>query len=190
MPATWICLACRERQSSYDRLIAAWSYEEPLDAVIRGLKFEKLHWLGAQLATAMISVLGTKDLGCHDVVVPVPLHWRRYWRRGFNQAEAIARPLAAGLRIPVANVLQRHHPTRPQTGTRRQERLRNLSGAFRLKQRTVLTGQRVLLVDDVFTTGATLNCAATELRKAEPALITVLAAARTPAPYQPARSLQ
>ena len=182
VPDSWTCGRCRRRPSSYDRLIAVWSYEPPLDAVLRGLKFSKLHWLGAQLAREIVWTLGSDGLGDHTVVVPVPLHWRRRWARTFDQAEAIARPLAAALGIPCERAIRRHRPTAPQTGIERGNRRRNLEGAFRPARRTALPGERVLLVDDVFTTGATVESAASALRRAGPAAVTVLAAARTPSP--------
>jgi ComF family protein len=100
------------------------------------------------------------------VLVPVPLHWTRRWRRGHNQAAVLAR----GIRrrrphLLVSTALRRTRPTRAQVSLERERRLRNVSGAFRLRPRhlDVVRGRNVVLVDDVVTTGATAAAAAAAL---------------------------
>jgi ComF family protein len=159
--------------------------------VIRALKFRRLDYLGAHLARDLAEVAAAEAAeraGGWDLVVPVPLHWRRRWRRGYNQAERIARPLARLLGAPCAELLRRRRATRPQTGLARGERLANPRGAFTLRAGPMgrrrcrrLEGGRVLLVDDVVTTGATLRAAAEVLRRAGTREVVALAAARTPA---------
>ena len=121
-----------------------------------------------------------------DLVVPVPLHWRRRLARGFNQAERIARPLAACLGVAYGSALRRRRATRAQARLGRAERLANPAGAFAVRhspfpgRRLRLDGARVLLVDDVATTGATLEAAARALRVAGAESVTAVAVARTP----------
>ncbi len=113
-----------------------------------------------------------------DAAVPVPLHWRRRWRRGFNQAEALAR--AAGRRhgLPVERrCLVRVRPTPPQRGDTAARR-RNVRDAFAVRHAERIAGKRVLLVDDVFTTGATGNACAAALRAAGASAVGVLTLAR------------
>jgi ComF family protein len=181
LPSGWRCGACRQRPPAYDRLLCGWSYEPPCDAVIAGLKFRRLDYLGAHLAAALHARLGPELGGC-DVVVPVPLHWRRRLARGFNQAEAIARPLAARLGLPCERLLRRRRATAPQSGLDRAARRRNPRGAFAAPRPPAIHGRAVLLVDDVVTTGATLDAAARCLRRAGARAIVALAAARTPEP--------
>lgn len=181
VPDGYRCGACLARPPAFDRLLAAWSYEPPLDAVVRGLKFGRLDYLGDHLAAALAATLGA-ELAGGDLVVPVPLHWRRRLARGYNQAERIARPLAAHLGLPCRTVLRRRRATPAQTTLARPARLANLRAAFSLRHGGAATvaGRRVLLIDDVTTTAATLDAAAAALRGAGAAAVLAVAAARTP----------
>lgn len=184
--AAGVCGECRRRPPPFAALRAAWSYRGPLPAVVRGLKFRRLDYLGAHLARDLAElVAGGPAAGGPgpgwDLVVPVPLHWRRRWLRGYNQAERIARPLARLLGAPCAEVLRRRRATRPQTGLARAARLSNPQGAFVLRRgRWPSAAGRVLLVDDVVTTGATLRAAAEVLRESGAREVVAVAAARTP----------
>jgi ComF family protein len=179
LPADYRCGACRESPPAFDRLLALWSYQPPLDAVVRGLKFGRLDYLGSHLAAALVEGLGDRLAG-FDRVVPVPLHWRRRLARGYNQAERIARPLSGLLGLPCAPALRRRRATPPQSLQGRAARLTNLRKAFQVPRPERVHGLRILLVDDVATTGATLDAAAAALRKAGAATVTALVAGRTP----------
>lgn len=179
LPAGWVCGECRRRPPPFESLRAAWAYREPVEAVIQGLKFRRLDYLGRHLALDLRELLAGAEERW-DLVVPIPLHWRRRWLRGYNQAERIARPLAALLGIPCARVLRRRRATRPQVGLPRKARLANPQGVFATRRGSRPVDLRVLLVDDVVTTGATLRAAARELRDAGARGVTAVAAARTP----------
>lgn len=180
-PAGYLCGGCRERRPAFDRLWAIWSYEPPLEQVIHALKFGRLDFLGSHLAKEIWHRMGG-ELRRTDVVVPVPLHWRRQMARGYNQAERIARPLARRLGRPLVTALRRSRATPPQAQLERSQRQRNLRRAFRGRRATAIRGRRVLLVDDVTTTGATLDHAAAALRRIGTVSITALTVGRTPAP--------
>lgn len=179
-PPGFRCGACRERPPAFDRLLALWAYREPLDAVIQGLKFRRLDYLGRHLAEALSDRLGGA-LEDFDAVVPVPLHWRRRLARGFNQAQQIAHPLARRLGLPLLPALRRARSTPPQTSLGKADRLANLRRAFWAPHPRRLHRLRLLLVDDVATTGATLDAAAAVLRRAGASGVTAVVAARTPA---------
>lgn len=173
------CRACRERPPAFDRLLSAWSYEPPLDAVVRGLKFARLDYLGPPLGEAVADRLSPALEG-FDVVTPVPLHWRRQWRRGFNQAEQIAVGLARRRHTPLRLLLRRCRATAAQSGLPRPKRLLNPRDSFRCRRGPGLGGLAILLVDDVATTGATLEAAARCLRKTGAERVTAVTVGRTP----------
>lgn len=115
-----------------------------------------------------------------DLVVPVPLHSLRFYRRGYNQAGLFAEVTAKALNVKYCSILRRTKRTQKQSGLNREERRHNLIGAFQVRSPEIIRGKRILLVDDVFTTGATLTAAAKTLLAAGSGEIFVLTAARTP----------
>jgi len=195
----FVCGPCRARPPAYDRLITRWRYDGPMGAVVAGLKYRRLDYLGSHLAEGLLEALRASYLhgpcapgaAPWDLVAPVPLHWRRRILRGFNQAERIARPLARALGVPFGQPLRRRRATRAQARLARSERLENPVGAFAVAgrwaagaARTGVAGRSVLLVDDVVTTGATLNAAARTLVGAGAVAVTVAAVARTATPWE------
>ena len=180
-PQGYLCGACRRRRPAFDALRAVWRYEPPLEQVIHALKFGRLDFLGAHLAAEIWHRLGG-ELRQADLVVPVPLHWRRQMARGYNQAERIARPLARRLGRPLVHALYRRRATAPQARLERARRRANLRRAFGGRRAARLRGRRVLLVDDVTTTGATLSQAAATLKRRGASHVMALAAALTPPP--------
>ena len=118
---------------------------------------------------------------CSDqaLVVPVPLHWWRYWRRGYNQAEALAEGIAKQLKLPIRRFLKRVVGTRQLADLSRTARGEVVRNVFRARARSRMTGRTVLLVDDVLTTGATCGAAARALKKAGAARVVVAVIART-----------
>ena len=115
-----------------------------------------------------------------DMIVPVPLHYRRLRQRGFNQASLLARRLGSLLRIPVDySSLRRTRWTEPQIGLSRNQRAANVKGAFSLKAMEKVKGKGVLLLDDVLTTGETVNQCARVLQDGGAREVVVLTVART-----------
>jgi ComF family protein len=180
-PRLWRCAACRRRPPAWDRLLVGWLYEAPLREVVVGLKFGRLEYLAAAMGAELVARFGSELSAC-DAVAPMPLHWWRAWRRGYNQAELLARAVADAVELPLVGGLRRSRRTRPQTGLDRSARQRNLDGAFRWRGKPANARGHWLLIDDVFTTGATLESAARELRAAGASRITAMAFAGTPHP--------
>jgi ComF family protein len=156
-----------------DRARAPFLYDGPMSRAIRGMKFSGWHALGRHLAGAMAEV--SADLVSADVVTWVPLSRRRRARRGFDQAEVIAAAVATHLHLPVRSLLRRTRDTRAQARKGGADRRRALRDAF------VATAEppgRVVLVDDVLTTGATAAACAAVLAGRGARRVSVLTAAR------------
>ena len=169
---------------SYDRARAALVYDGEAAALIRRMKFRDEPALAILLAQWMRRI-GQSFLAEADYILPVPLHPRRLWLRRFNQAAELARQLASsgGPRLRL-EWLQRRRYTSQQIGLSRAARRRNLQGAFRVhaKARVALRGAHIVLVDDVFTTGATIEACARTLKRAGVRQIDALTAARVVRP--------
>jgi len=142
----------------------AWIYEERAAAFITALKFGERSALAASMVSELVRVVPP---GGFDAVLPVPLHRARRRERGYDQAALLAAALAPRIGVPsLEGVLTRRQSTRAQTRLTPVERRRNLRGAFRVTRPEWVEGRRVLVVDDVITTGATLEAALGELREA------------------------
>ncbi len=172
------CQTCLERPPAYERAWTLYPYLPPLQDAICSFKYRGKVALAKPLAALMAGALPA-GLDA-DLIVPVPLHPARLRAREFNQSLLLADHLGRLLSRPVsATRLIRILATDPQTTLTRPERLRNLRQAFGVRQPEALAGRRILLVDDVFTTGATLNECAKTLLKSGAASVCALTLART-----------
>lgn len=174
-----ICLSCQPAPST-DGVFALWHYRPPASELIRAFKFRGLDYLGAAFAAEAERSGLLARLAPVDLVVPMPLVWPRLLRRGFNQAERFARPVARRLAAPLQPLLRRRGLPGTQAGSGRRERLQRAPGSFAVVRPGRLRDRSVLLVDDVLTTGATARAAAEALRRAGAGAVTVLVAAWTP----------
>jgi len=172
------CQQCQEQPPDFQRAWTLFPYLPPLREAICSFKYRGKHTLAQPLARLMISALPSGlDV---DVIVPVPLHPTRLRAREFNQSLLLADQLGRYLALPVsATNLVRTAATEPQTTLTRQARLQNLKKAFAVRRPRDIAEKRVLLVDDVFTTGTTLNECAKALRKAGSGPVFALTLART-----------
>ncbi len=162
-----VCVDCRKRPPAFDQAISPCPYEGAIREFLVAFKyqgrFSLAPFLAELLAEAVRERLGSDPA---DGVVPVPLFPTRLRERTFNQAQILAQALASRLGLPcIGNLLTRQKPTPPQTQLRKEERLRNVQGAFELKADPRIHSLRILLVDDVFTTGATVNSCAKLLKE-------------------------
>ncbi|QDW51561.1 ComF family protein [Burkholderia sp. KBS0801] len=176
------CDACRATPPPFDATLALADYRAPLDGLARGLKFHARLALGAEFAARLAQRIDDTDAlraaGGFDVIAPVPLSHGRLVGRGYNQAWAIARPLARRLGVRAdATLLARVTETAPQSRLDRRARRDNVIAAFAVTDD--LAGCHVALVDDVMTSGATLAAAAHALKTAGAARVTNLVALRT-----------
>jgi len=139
-------------------------------------KYARMKPLVRTLAACLASAL-PRDRQ-FDMVVPMPLHWRRQWQRGFNQAELLARATARRSGIPMVNAVRRMRFTATQAGLSNAKRRANVAGAFRVKRPRQIHGRRILLIDDVMTTGSTGSACALALNRAGAKSVTLLTLAR------------
>jgi ComF family protein len=158
-----------------------------LRQLIHILKYEGVASLAKPLASLMLRGL-PRDVAL-DAVAAVPMHWWKRYRRGFNQAELLATEVSRATGLPRLSLLRRARWMAAQAGLGSAERRRNATAAFSLMPRRTLSGRRILLVDDVFTTGATAMACARLLKQGGASYVAVLTIARVdrraPAPlYQ------
>lgn len=161
-------------------VVAISDYQEPLKALIVAKK--RSHRLAAQYLGSLIWELSSVRALRFDYLVPVPQHWTRRFIRGYNPAQVIARELSRESGKPVADIMRRVKRTRYQLSLTATERAQNVRNAFALalspKEYALYKGAHLLLVDDLYTTGATARAAVQELLKLEPASITIVVACR------------
>lgn len=175
-----LCHLCRREVYAFDLARSYGAYDDAMVRAITLLKYHAVTPLGGWFAARLRELVSQRpELAAVDVVVPVPLHPARLRERGYNQAELIARPLAKRLRLPLGPyLLVRTKPRPDKLKLTRKERWRTVRGAYAIRQGSRVDKLRVLLVDDVFTTGATLDACARALRQAGVASVIGLTVAR------------
>ncbi len=177
------CGSCQQRPPAFDAVIAPWLYSEHMAHLVHRWKYR-----GETRLTPLLAYLWLRETPAPapvDLLVPVPLHWRKLWRRGFNQSDLLARQLCRlcpGIAVCGCHgrLVRRVRPTAPQSGINATERRRNLRGAFTTLDTCATL--RIAIVDDVLTTGATAEAMARALRAAGASAVEVWCLARTPPP--------
>lgn len=167
---------CRLGFRGFDAAYCYGGYEGTLRELIHLFKYGKIATLASPLGSRLALALPKEQR--FDCIVPMPMHWLRRWQRGFNQADLLARELSRRSAVPVVQAVKRVKATPPQAGLSNAKRRTNLSGAFAVKRKELLQGRRVLLVDDVMTTGATAAACATVVKKAGASHVSVITLAR------------
>jgi len=169
------CAMCRSGLRGFDFAYCFGAYEGTLRELIHLYKYSRMRPLARPLGNLLAAALPRDQ--AFDAVVAVPLHWLRKWQRGFNQSELLARGIARRCGIPVRHPVRRRRATRAQAGLSNTRRRENVAGAFAAKPGKV-RGMRILLVDDVMTTGATASACARALKQAGAQSVTLLTLAR------------
>jgi ComF family protein len=165
---------------AYARARAAVRYDDVARKLVHALKYQDRTDLAPAMGRWMARA-GRELLAEADVLVPVPLHWRRGWSRRYNQSGVLARVIESETSVRVAaEALRRIRPTEQQIGLSRTERASNVQGAFKVAadRQPAIEGRRVVLVDDVLTSGATVDACARALLRAKAAAVDVLVFAR------------
>lgn len=172
---------------AYGRARAVVRYDETAGSLVHALKYGDRLDLAPTLGRWMANA-GRELTAEADALVPVPLHWRRLWARRFNQSAALAQEIAGDCGAAVEpELLARVKATAQQVGLTRAERAKNVQGAFRVPERVKprVRGRKVLLIDDVLTSGATVDACARALLRAGAAAVDVLVFARVVQPTRP-----
>lgn len=177
------CGVCANQRLSYERCFCPLRYDFPVDILIRNFKDARQWPVKSALVDLLNSAHQELDFKQFDFIAAVPSHWRKRWQRGFNHSYELAVTLAKQHNIPLVTDFKRVKFGQDQRLLTRKERLKNLENTFVCKQD--LSGQHVLLLDDVVTTGATIESAAKALVAAGAKPPVVLSIARTPARQKP-----
>jgi len=178
--AAFVCDHCAEKKWHFQWARAGYRTEGQVREAIIGFKYRDQYYQRSRLVGWLTEVFDDHArAGRWDALVPVPLYHRRRRERGFNQAAEIASGLAARRKIPVLDCLYRYRETVSQTKLERTARWENMTGAFQMKRRFDVRGRNLLVIDDVFTTGATVNACAQALAQAGAGELAVLTVARS-----------
>jgi competence protein ComFC len=180
LTSTFTCANCAHRTIYFDAAVAAYRGRGIVRDIIHEFKYGRQVHLRHLVARWLCAAFEDERLrGCQfDVIVPVPLHPTRQRERGFNQASLLAELLSTRISVPCKPLLKRIRYTTTQTALDRAERMENLRNAFRLRKKADVRGLRVLLIDDVLTTGSTLSECARVLKRAGAISVHAATAAR------------
>ncbi len=172
-----VCAACRKREPPFDRARSAVAYDGVAASAIHVMKYQRRRLLARPLGALLLPLL--EELGPVDGVVPVPLHVQRLREREFNQALALAQIVCRSTGWPLWwDRLERTRPTRAQVGLDAAERRRNVREAFLVRKAEAVEGKKILLIDDVMTTGSTVHECARVLKRAGAERVHVVTVAR------------
>ena len=170
------CGLCRNGLRGFDSAYSFGAYEGVLRELIHIYKYGRVKTLARPLGDLLAAALPRDQR--FDFVVPVPLHWQRRWQRGFNQSALLAQSIARRTGIPMLRALGRVRSTAAQAGLSNTNRRKNVSTAFRCRRPASVAGKRILLIDDVMTTGSTAAACAIALKRAGATKVALLAVAR------------
>jgi ComF family protein len=166
------CALCRSDLRSFDAAYSFAAYEGVLRKLVHLYKYAKIRTLAGPLGDLLVPARPLDER--FDAVVPIPLHGRRRWKRGFNQSDLLARVIARRSGVPVVPALSRVRSTRTQAGLSNHARRQNMTKAFRARR---IDGRTVLLIDDVMATGSTAAACAQALKGAGARRVVVLTVA-------------
>lgn len=172
-----LCGQCLTKPPYFDQTIAAFHYRYPVEKLIAAYKYRQQQHIALPLAQALIVTLAQQLKQRPDIIIAMPMHALRVAERGFNQSFELAKMISLALHIPLQQCCRRIIHTPPQAGLDAQQRIRNIRGAFSCEQD--IRGLKIAIVDDVMTTGASLNELARQLKQHGAAHVQCWLVART-----------
>lgn len=178
-----VCLVCQKSEciceNHFSYIIAPFFYGMGSDNAIRDLKFNG-NRLNARKLSLFMSEYINKNGEKIDIIIPIPLYYKDYYKRGYNQSELLAKHISKRLCVQTSNkILFKTKKTEKQHDLNMKERQTNLNNAFNVKNKNLIKDKVVLLIDDVFTTGATMNCCSKTLIDSGAKKVIGLVAAKT-----------
>ena len=184
-PHPQTCASCRSRTFHFTHNRALFAYEDLVRDLIRDIKFRQRKHIAEGLGR-LWGELAAKQIPAGTMLVPLPMHKKKRRKRGFDQAEILAKALSAATGAIYTPILERTQNTPPQSGLHPRQRAENVRGAFRIKPDHNANGQNYILIDDIYTTGASLNECARVLKAggaAEVSAMTLAIAIKKEKPY-------
>jgi ComF family protein len=184
-PAPHLCGRCSQQPPAFVSVATLGLYQGTLQCAVQRLKYRRKPILDLPLGRLLAQIVNRQDFSCSpDLIVPVPLHRQRLRERGFNQSQLLARELSRHCRIRLdGKLLERTRATPPQQNLSAEKRRQNLRGSMKAKRQ--LSGEHILLVDDVLTTGATADVCARSLLLAGAGQVSVAVLARAQLHFGP-----
>ena len=177
------CSDCKSNKDIYFEVLKApYTYSTQMKKLIKKLKYSRKQFLAKDLAAELSKFIVNENIDKNiDVVVPVPMHWFKKWKRGYNQAELLAENVAKFINKPLRNALIRTKYTKPQFNLRKGQRKENLENMFKINEKYIdyIKGKRILLIDDIATTCSTSNQCCKALREIKAKTIVVTLARAT-----------
>ncbi len=162
------CSDCKSNKDIYFEVLKSpYTYSTQMKKLIKNLKYSRKTFLAKDLSLPLAEFIKKENIDKNvDVVVPVPMHWFKKWKRGYNQAELLADGVAQIINKPMCNALVRTKYTKPQFNLKKQERHENLESMFDINKKYVdiIKGKKILLIDDIATTCSTANQCAKVLK--------------------------
>ena len=168
------CTTCKQGVQNFNKARSSFDYQKPVRQFIQKLKFYNKRFY-AEVLAEYLAITYFKNMFAPDVITYVPMTEKAKRKRGYNQSEMLAKELSKRVNVEVVDCLVKIKETKRQAKLNKAQRMKNLQGAFRVVDRKLVKNKRVLLVDDVLTTGTTVNTVSEKLLKAGATSVDVIA---------------